>query len=137
LNACHGAPIGIATDIGGSIRAPAAFNGLYGIRPSSRRFSYKGNIVTVGGQIAISATCGPLGRSVRDLVLICKVLSDAEMWQGDLAIPPIRWMPVDVPAKTTIGVMLWDEVIMPHPPIQRALKEAIEKLKAAGHEGKC
>lgn len=135
LGACRGAPIGIATDIGGSIRAPAAFNGLYGIRPSSRRFSYAGNVVSLGGQIAISATVGPVGHSLRDMSLICQTLSAAEMWRDDSAVPPIPWKPTTVPDKLVIGVMTWDEVVMPHPPIRRALEDAVEKLKKAGHEG--
>lgn len=35
-----GSPAGFGTDIGGSIRIPAAFNGLFGIRPSSGRLPY-------------------------------------------------------------------------------------------------
>lgn len=37
-----GSPVGMGTDIGGSIRIPAAFNGLYGIKPSSGRLPYEG-----------------------------------------------------------------------------------------------
>jgi amidase len=37
-----GSPIGFGTDIGGSIRIPAGFNGLYGIRPSHGRMPYEG-----------------------------------------------------------------------------------------------
>lgn len=135
LGACHGAILGIATDIGGSIRAPASFNGLYGIRPSSRRFSYAGNILPSPGQIAITATQGPVGRSLRDLALVCKLLGDGESWKFDPIIPPLPWTPVDTPDRVTIGVMTWDEVVMPHPPIRRAMKTAVERLKAAGHEG--
>lgn len=35
-------PFSIGTDIGGSIRCPSSFNGIYGIKPSPRRISYKG-----------------------------------------------------------------------------------------------
>ncbi|KAI1618724.1 amidase signature domain-containing protein [Exophiala viscosa] len=134
LNGCNGAPIGIATDIGGSIRAPAAFNGLYAIRPTSRRFSYKGNSLEYTGQGSILSTIGPVGRSLRDIELICKVLNAAEPWLYDPAVMAKKWEPVGVPKKATIGVMYWDEVVMPHPPVQRALKTTMEKLKAAGHE---
>lgn len=37
-----GSPAGFGTDIGGSIRIPAAFNGLYGLRPSAGRMPYEG-----------------------------------------------------------------------------------------------
>ena len=41
LIALRGSPAGFGTDIGGSIRIPAAFNGLYGLRPSAGRMPYE------------------------------------------------------------------------------------------------
>ncbi len=136
LNACRGAPVGIATDIGGSIRGPAAFNGLYGIRPTSCRVSYLGNGFTnFTGQAAILSTIGPVGRSLRDIDLIMSVWNDFQPWLYDPVVVAKQWAPVAVPAKATIGVMYWDEVVMPHPPVQRALRETVAKLTTAGHEG--
>lgn len=137
MNGCLGAPIGIATDIGGSIRAPASFNGLYGIRPSSRRFSYKGNSRALTyGQVAILSAIGPVGRSLRDLELILKIWNAFEPWNYDPVVVPMKWQPVPVPDKVTVGVMYWDKVVMPHPPVQRAMRTVVEKLKLAGHEGR-
>lgn len=135
MNGCHGAPVGIATDIGGSIRAPASFNGLYGIRPSSRRFSYKGNALGFTGQAAILSSIGPVGRSLRDIELILKVWNAFEPWKYDPVVAPMKWQPVPVPNQAVVGVMRWDEVVMPHPPVIRALDTVVSKLKAAGHEG--
>jgi amidase len=48
-----GSPIGFGTDIGGSIRIPAGFNGLYGIRPSHGRMPNEGmanSMVSVVGK---------------------------------------------------------------------------------------
>jgi amidase len=135
LNSCHGAAIGIATDIGGSIRAPAAFNGLYGIRPTSRRVSYRGNTAFTG-QASILSSIGPVGRSLRDISTMLKVWNDFEPWLHDPAVMAKKWEAVPIPPKTTIGVMYWDEVVMPHPAIRRCLATAVEKMKAAGHEGK-
>ncbi|KIW80464.1 hypothetical protein Z517_07080 [Fonsecaea pedrosoi CBS 271.37] len=134
LNGCLGAPIGVATDIGGSIRAPASFNGLYGIRPTSRRFSYLGN-APFTGQTAILSSIGPVGRSLRDIEMMLRVWNNHEPWLYDPVVMTKKWTTdVPVPAKATIGVMFWDEVVMPHPPVQRALKMAVDKLKQAGHE---
>lgn len=135
LNACRGTPIGIATDVGGSIRGPAAFSGLYAIKPTSRRCPYLGNVIPAPGQIAIPSAIGPVAHSVRDIELICQIWLDAEPWRRDPSVVPMPWQRVETPKKATIGVMWWDGVTMPHPPIQKALKLAVEKLKAAGHEG--
>lgn len=42
LISLKGSPVGFGTDIGGSIRIPAAFCGLYGLRPSAGRLPYEG-----------------------------------------------------------------------------------------------
>lgn len=42
LISLKGSPIGFGTDIGGSVRIPAGFNGLYGIKPSHGRMPYEG-----------------------------------------------------------------------------------------------
>jgi Asp-tRNA(Asn)/Glu-tRNA(Gln) amidotransferase A subunit family amidase len=47
LVAARCSPLGFGTDIGGSIRGPAAFNGVFGYRPTPYRTSYKGMIIPV------------------------------------------------------------------------------------------
>ncbi|KIX01047.1 uncharacterized protein Z518_10113 [Rhinocladiella mackenziei CBS 650.93] len=134
LASCFGCPIAIATDIGGSIRAPASFNGMYAIKPTSRRCSYMGNLKAIQGQIAIPSAIGPVGRSVRDLELILQAWSDKEPWLTDPTVVEKPWSSAESPKKLTLGVMWWDEVVMPHPPVQRALRTTVDKLKMAGHE---
>jgi amidase len=90
----------------------------------------------MGGQIAIGGVTGPMARSLRDVKLVCQVLCGEEPWFFDPMVIEKPWAVVSPPKKAIIGVMWWDEVVMPHPPIQRALKVAVEKLRAAGHEGK-
>ena len=136
LVALRGSPIGLGTDIGGSIRVPCAFNGLYGIRPSTRRISYKGGMSTVFGQISVPPANGPLCHSLDDVELICKVGIDAKHYKVDPNVVPIPWKAnVDIPKKLTIGVMYTDGYVIPHPPVLRGLRETAEKLKAAGHDG--
>lgn len=137
LIAQHGSPLGIASDIGGSIRVPAAFNGLYGFKSSGKRVPTSGWECTMAGAESITAVSGPIARSVQDLELFLQVTLDAKPWLRDplLALP---WHSQTKRLETqtlTIGVMLWDEVVMPHPYITRVLKETVQKLKQAGHEG--
>ena len=53
-----GSPLGFGTDIGGSIRIPAAFNGLYGIRPSVGRLPYEGMANSMDGQGTVLSVVG-------------------------------------------------------------------------------
>lgn len=136
LLACLGSPIGIGTDSGGSIRAPAAFNGLYALKPSSKRISYNGCQNDANGIVGVASAIGPMARSLKDLDMMCQVLCDAGPWLQDSNIVQKPWMGVGVDQKKIcIGVMWWDVVVMPHPPIQRALRMVVEALRAAGHEG--
>ncbi|KAK2750126.1 hypothetical protein FQN57_004621 [Myotisia sp. PD_48] len=135
LLAMHGSPLGIGSDIGGSIRVPAAFNGLYGFKPSGKRVPTGGWECTMMGNDPITAVAGPLGHSVEDLELFFQIVSDAEPWLQEPVLEiPWRKENHGLGEKLTIGVMYWDEVVMPHPYITRVLSEAVEKLKAAGHE---
>lgn len=72
--AAHLAPAGIGTDTGGSVRIPAALNGIAGFRPTSGRYSTKG--VT-----PISTTRdspGTMARTVADLILLDSVITGAK-----------------------------------------------------------
>ncbi|OAA60333.1 Amidase [Niveomyces insectorum RCEF 264] len=131
----YGSPMGIGTDVGGSIRVPCAFNGLYGIRPSTRRLSYEGITSNVRGGRAIPAAIGPMCHSLRDVELLCQVATDAKPWLEDIGAVPVPWQrrPA-INRKLSIGIMRFDGVVMPHPPVLRGLDEVVKKLEAAGHD---
>jgi Asp-tRNA(Asn)/Glu-tRNA(Gln) amidotransferase A subunit family amidase len=61
-------PLGIGTDIGGSIRIPAAFCGVYCLKPTPQRLSHKGLSVPRrngrSGNLTVLPTVGPLGQSL-------------------------------------------------------------------------
>jgi Asp-tRNA(Asn)/Glu-tRNA(Gln) amidotransferase A subunit family amidase len=71
-------PFALGTDIGGSVRAPAACNGILGFKPTSQRSSMRGGVNCVPGysmpQNAIVSCAGPLCNSVDDIKLYCKAL---------------------------------------------------------------
>lgn len=135
LIACRGSLIGIGTDSGGSIRVPAAFHGLYGMKPTSSRVSYKGNQNNSLG-LGSASSIGPLAVSIRDLKLCMKVMVDDQHWLQDGTVIEKPWQTLHLEGtKFNIGVIEWDGRVMPHPPIQRAVRVAREKIVAAGHFG--
>ena len=127
------APLGIGTDIGGSIRAPAAFNGAYGFRPTALRNPYEGILLAGAGQESILCVVGPLATtSVEDMELFMSAVIDQEPWDIETNLVPLPWRRVE-PSKTfTVGILWDDGVVHPHPPITRGLQYAKEKLQAAG-----
>ena len=85
LIAARCSPLGIGSDLGGSIRAPSNFCGIYGFKPSAKRVTLKGHAsVTrafdgIGG--LIPAAVGPLAKSTADVALMMKCLLDSEFHQ--------------------------------------------------------
>ena len=66
------APAGLGTDTGGSVRIPAALNGIAGLRPTVGRYPNLG-IMPISHT---RDTAGPMARTVDDLVLLDGIISD-------------------------------------------------------------
>lgn len=134
--AIKGSPLGLGSDIGGSIRGPAAFNGVWGLKPTSKRISLIGCVSAHDDTYceAILPVLGPLSNSPDDLELFMKSYLAKSPWEEDQQLIPLPWREVPIPkaSELTIGIVTDDGVVKPHPPVIRALKEVSEKLKAAG-----
>jgi amidase len=88
-------PLEFGSDIGGSIRVPAHFCGVYGHKPSYALVPVRGHIppyVSEGGQLVL-AVVGPLARTAADLGLALDVLAGPDVDEATgyrLALPPPR-----------------------------------------------
>lgn len=128
--------LGVGTDVGGSIRIPAAANGVYGYKPTFGiipmiGYSYSG---WAGSNTGIPAVAGPLGHSIRDISLFTRVVRETKPWLLDPAvIPKVMEMPIASSRKPVVGV-LYKSGLTPHPPVRRAICEAVDKLVARGFE---
>jgi amidase len=69
-----------------------------------------------------------------DLKLYCEAVVGGEPWLEDPRCLPIPWRKVVVKSKLKIGVLWNDGIVIPTPPVRRALKETVMKLQDAGHE---
>jgi amidase len=137
LVALRGSPIVPSTDMGGSIRVPAAFNGLYGIRPTSDRIPKGGMQNTNTGNLTIKLSCGPVCHSLDDLEFLTRIINAHPNNKYDVTSAPVPWRNLDsLDRKLTIGILKWDGAVMPHPPVLRALEHSKMTLEKAGHEGR-
>jgi amidase len=69
LIAACGSPLGLGSDCLGSVRVPAAFCGIAGIKPTSGRLPRTGHVPAVGGWVEKLWQIGPMARRVEDVAL--------------------------------------------------------------------
>ena len=137
LIAMKGSPIAPSSDIGGSIRVPAAYNGLYSLKPSADRIPRGGLRSPAPGNISIKVSCGPQAHSIADVKMFAKVINAHPLAQFEPNVVPLPWRELPTPTgKLSFGLWDFDGVVKPHPPILRALRETAEKLVSSGHDGK-
>jgi fatty acid amide hydrolase len=126
------APLGLGTDIGGSVRIPCHFTGLYGTKGTVDRWPGRGAQSGVPGQEIVRSTLGPLARSAADVALAFRVLDPVALGHADPGVPPLPMPAPPSVAGLRIGWHDDDGYLTPTPAIQRAVRQARDVLEAAG-----
>lgn len=137
LVACGGSKIEIGTDIGGSVRIPAHFCGVWSLKASSGRFPMWGSGSSMMGLEGLPIVTSPLAGNLEDLHEFSKRVILAKPWQYDHTCIPLPWQNVnlqDEGRKLKWGVIWEDGTIPPTPACKRALSQVISALKKQGHE---
>ncbi|MDX8441118.1 amidase [Mesorhizobium australafricanum] len=89
-------PFEVGTDMQDSVRLPAAFCGVYGLKPTEHRVSLAGAFPNPGGaprSVRLMSCPGPLARSAEDLALIYRIIAGPDGADADLPPMPIETMP--------------------------------------------
>jgi amidase len=122
-------PFDIGTDMAGSIRLPAAFCGVYGLKPTEHRISLLGafpNPQDLPRQVRAVSCVGPLTRHVDDLVLLMDLLGRPD--PDDLDVPPV---PLTEPANGVKGLRVACVPSLDGGPIAATSAQALKRTATA------
>jgi len=126
--------ISLGSDTGGSVRQPAAFCGLIGLKPTYSRISRYG-LVAYGS----SFDCiGIFGKSVEDVALVLEVIAGADDHDSTVSRKPVPSYSreLETSERKTYRVAYVREVENSEglqPEIREAILSKLEKIRAAGH----
>lgn len=120
-------PLDVGSDIGGSIRVPSTYCGVYGFKPTEGRVSGLGHIPPLPGTsrtVRLMNCVGPIARSASDLVVAYKLLAGPE--PGDTDIPPVPFGELERVHLNGLRVA-WAPSF-PGTPAAAAIRQGIERL---------
>ncbi|KAK5065356.1 hypothetical protein LTR84_001194 [Exophiala bonariae] len=137
LIAFRGSPLGIGTDIAGSIRIPSLCCGIYGFKPTSGRIPFGGQqSPALEGFAAIAPVAGPMANSFAALQSLSEAIISAHPARHDSTTLDIPWQvlpPLDSSVRLNIGVLSADSSLPLYPPVKRTLDKASAVLSESGH----
>ena len=129
IAACMSAA-GVGSDGGGSIRVPAHFTGICGLKPTPGVIPSSGHFPVGVGPFALTGQVGPMSRSARDMRLLLNVMRGADV--GDpMAAPYVLDEPADL-TNMKIGFFESDDIHAVTPETKQAVRSAAKGLQDQG-----
>lgn len=129
-NMCHAA---IGTDTGGSVRQPASFCGLIGLKPTYGRISRYGIIAYASSFDQV----GTITRSVEDAALLLEVMAGADEYDSTVAQKPVPHYTDDLEASAGKKKIAYLQEALSSPgvdiEVKAAMADYVEKLRNDGH----
>jgi Asp-tRNA(Asn)/Glu-tRNA(Gln) amidotransferase A subunit family amidase len=131
---------GVGSDGGGSIRVPAHFCGICGLKPTPGRIPATGHFPQSAGPFALLGVVGPMMRTVADLKTFFEVMQGPDIGDPSAAPVPVRWPEWALtgegtrPFKPRIGYFEDDGRTPVTAETRAAVRQAAESLRSAGFE---
>ncbi|BAL80753.1 Asp-tRNA(Asn)/Glu-tRNA(Gln) amidotransferase subunit GatA [Caldisericum exile] len=126
-------PVALGSDTGGSVRQPASFCGVVGLKPTYGRVSRYG-LVAFGSSLDV---IGPIGKSVEDVATTLSVISGFDIHDSTTAQVPVlnfeKYLTGDIKGKK-IGVIKEIQDFKVQPEVEKAFKESLEVFNKNGAE---
>ena len=123
---------GVGSDGGGSIRVPAHFSGICGLKPTPGRIPSTGHYPASGGPFAWLGVVGPMARHVGDLKALFEVMQGPDDGDPCAAPVPLHWPDAEELKRLKIGYFEDDGRTPVTPEIRQAVRTAANALLRAG-----
>ena len=121
---------GVGSDGGGSIRVPAHFSGICGLKPTPGRVPATGHFPPCGGPFALTGVVGPMARTVDDVGALLEAMAGAD--DGDPNGHPVPLTRLTRPEDLVVGVFEDDGLVPVDADTRRAVRDAARWLEGAG-----
>jgi Asp-tRNA(Asn)/Glu-tRNA(Gln) amidotransferase A subunit family amidase len=125
---------GVGSDGGGSIRVPAHFSGICGLKPTPGRIPSTGHYPVSGGPFALIGVVGPMARTVADLKLLFEVMQGPDHGDTCAAPVPLRWPSDEAARKLKVGYFEDDGRTPVTPETRAAVRDAAAALRRRGFQ---
>jgi|SRR5450631_183079 Asp-tRNA(Asn)/Glu-tRNA(Gln) amidotransferase A subunit family amidase len=125
---------GVGSDGGGSIRVPAHFCGICGLKPTPGRIPATGHYPQSVGPFALLGVVGPMARTIADLKLMFEAMQGPDIGDSGAAPVPVRWPSPAELKKIRVGYFENDGRTPVTLETRMAVRQAAEALRSAGFE---
>lgn len=130
--AAGASPLGIGSDSGGSIRLPAAWCGVFGLKPTAGRVPGTGHFPAYGALSDGRTQIGPLARSVDDLELALQTIAGPDARDAGVAPVPLHKRDSVKLAGKRFAVLTSEGAFSAHPETAAAVEEVAGRFERAG-----
>ena len=123
---------GVGSDGGGSIRIPAHYSGICGLKPTPGRVPSTGHFPGSAGPFAQLGVVGPMARSVRDVERLFQIMAGPD--PGDPCSAPVtlrKWSDREI-RKLRIGIFESDDSVPVTPETAAAVRKVAAALQQQG-----
>jgi Asp-tRNA(Asn)/Glu-tRNA(Gln) amidotransferase A subunit family amidase len=125
---------GVGSDGGGSIRVPAHFSGICGLKPTPGRVPATGHFPVSVGPFALIGVVGPMARTVADVKVLFEVMQGPDDGDACAAPVPLRWPSDAEGKKLRVGFFEDDGRTPVTPETRAAVRTAAKALQTAGFQ---
>ena len=123
---------GVGSDGGGSIRVPAHFCGICGLKPTPGRIPATGHFPEGGGAFGWIGVVGPMARTVADVRALFEVMAGQDAGDALSAPVPVRAVTAEDAKKLRIGILENEALGKATPETSAAVERAAKILSEQG-----